>query len=493
MAFFEPRQIIRQLPVRFIFLLSLAGYGLIRLWLPLSPRYNQSPMADIRTFLPSLGDALAYAVLLLGLFVLYLLAFRRVRTMVKPPSLALIGGAAVLFGLPLLQTYPFNANDIYLYIFLGRITSVYHQNPFTEPLGSFDTSFLPLSGEWGDVTTPYGPVWELFAAFVTRLSGDNLYLVLVLFKGLALLAHLGITFFIWLLLSQAKTAARAAYTLLWAWNPALLLIFVADGHNDSLMLFWLVFGWWVVQRGRPAAGFILMVLAPLSKPIGLLALPFFFLGIWRQLPDNAARWRFLLFSASGSLLLTVAAFWPFGSPLPLVQRLIAEAGFGGYSPTALIILLMQSMGLPLSAGLVTGTATILFLLALLWFLWQTWLGRSPLRGTADSFILYVLQAFSFRIWYAAWAFPFLLLDNANRPDNGRLVYRRQVGLWFLLTTQLSVLIYGHLRVALLGGSHLWAHLIGVPFTFGLPFLLGRWHCEPGVEWHGVEVGRRMVE
>jgi hypothetical protein len=34
-----------------------------------------------------------------------------------------------------------------------------------------------------------------------------------------------------------------------------------------------------------------------------------------------------------------------------------------------------------------------------------------------------------------------------------------------------VVIYGHIRVSLLGGDHAIAHLIGVPFTFLLPFLL----------------------
>jgi hypothetical protein len=45
------------------------------------------------------------------------------------------------------------------------------------------------------------------------------------------------------------------------------------------------------------------------------------------------------------------------------------------------------------------------------------------------------------------------------------------GFWFLFTAQLSVLIYGKLRTSLLAGEHVYAHLIGVPFTFLLPLLL----------------------
>jgi hypothetical protein len=110
-----------------------------------------------------------------------------------------------------------------------------------------------------------------------------------------------------------------------------------------------------------------------------------------------------------------------------------------------------------------------------WLLWRTWQGRSPLRSTADIFAVYILQALSFRIWYAAWPFPWLLLDDVEEEKgNGRFSYRLRVGLWFLLTSQLSVLIYGHLRLYAFGGSQMAAHLVGVPFTFGLPFLLAKW-------------------
>ncbi|MFO7540113.1 MAG: hypothetical protein R6X32_18895, partial [Chloroflexota bacterium] len=97
-------------------------------------------------------------------------------------------------------------------------------------------------------------------------------------------------------------------------------------------------------------------------------------------------------------------------------------------------------------------------------LWWGFADKRPsIRGSADIFTAYLWHAFSFRLWYAAWAFPWLLLDDRS--------YWRRVGFWFLLTTQLSVLIYGHLRFYALGGSLVWSHLIGVSFTFGLPLLL----------------------
>jgi hypothetical protein len=58
------------------------------------------------------------------------------------------------------------------------------------------------------------------------------------------------------------------------------------------------------------------------------------------------------------------------------------------------------------------------------------------------------------------------------------------GFWFLFTGQLSVLNYGQIRTSLLHGQHLYAHLIGVPFTFLLPLLL------VSISWRRIMNGAR---
>lgn len=460
-----------------LFLLSLAGYGLLALWMPLLPHFDRLPLADVRTFSPSLLAGLFYALWLIGMFWLVWLVARLVRAGKRPFPLRAILLTTALYTAVLLFTAPYNATDIYRYLIRGRVQTVYDESPFTTPPNQFpDDPFAAYAGEWADAASPYGPVWEVSAGLLTRLSGDNLLAGLLLFKGLGAGVFLLNTALIWLLLAGQKTAVRSAITLLWAWNPALLLIFTADGHNDGLMILWLLLGLLVNRRGWTTAGFLIMLLAPLTKPIGVLALPFFFLAAWKTLPDLSRRLRFALGTAVGGVALTALAFAPFGSPLALGQRLLQEiASVPGFSPAVFLLFLGKLAGLPATmqtlttiGAALTGTAVLLTL----WLLWQTWHGRSPLRGAADIFAAYMLQALSFRLWYAAWPFPWLLLDDGLNGD-GRFPYRLRVGFWFLLTSQLSVLIYGHLRVYALGGSQTAAHLIGVPFTFALPFLLAK--------------------
>ncbi len=466
------RSKIESSPLWFIAALSLTGYILFQIWFPLSRFFNRAPPADIRTFTPTLLGGLGYVLWFCLAFALFGFAYRKVRQTKRPPSLLSILATAFIFGLPLLQAFPVNANDIYRYIIRGRVSSHYGKNPFDSPPADFpDDPFLPLAGEWADATSPYGPIWELTASALTRVSRENLYGGLLLFKSFGLLAHIVISAAIWHLLAELKPADRIARTLLWAWNPALLLTFVVDAHNDGLMLLWLLLGLWVARRGRPAAGFLLMTLAPLTKPIGLLPLPAVFLALMSQQTDWKARTRFLLSIVIGGLAIASLAFLPFGSPLDLAQRLLSEASSGGgFSIQVLVLLVARNLSLPISVNVITNVSLILFGVAALWLLWKAWRGRSLVRGAADFFLAYVWQALNFRIWYTVWPFPWFLLDTQEgKPAS----YRLRVGLWMLFTAQLSVIIYGHLRVHLLNRDQFAAHLIGVPFTFVLPWILAK--------------------
>jgi hypothetical protein len=284
---------------------------------------------------------------------------------------------------------------------------------------------------------------------------------------------------IWLLLARSAPNRRAAHTLLWAWNPALLLIFIMNGHNDGLMIFWLLLGLWLVQRQQRVLGFAVMMLAPLTKLSGLLAIPFFFLAALRALPTWQAKIKLTLATAAASLVVIAAAFLAYGSPLALLGRLARTASGVGYSPLAVPILIAQQLGFAPDRDMLAAAGMLALALVALWLAWRTWRGRSPLRAAADINVAYPLLSLGFRIWYAAWPFPWLALDTpeaqgdqaADARSHWMAAFRLRAGIWYLLTTQLSVLIYGPIRIALLGQSVYLAHLVGVAFAFGLPLLL----------------------
>ena len=455
--------------------LSLAGYIILRLWFPLGPYVDRYPSPDVRALAPTLNDALVYAGLICALFFIYLLAYRLVQRLASGPAILVILTSAVLFCLPLLSAFPINATDVYRYFIRGRISTVHSENPFLVAVADLDEEpFALLAGEWATETSPYGPLWELTAATVTSATPDDLTAGLLSFKALSSLAFLAGGVLIWLALADAGPAKRSALTLLWLWNPALLLTFAMDGHNDSLMLALLLLGWLLIARGRFQLGMLVALLAPLTKPIALLALPYFFIACWQSLPDRRAGLRLLLLTGGAGLLLAWLTFLPFGSPLDLAQRLLGEASSGGgFTPLAWFILETREAGFDMPARPVIRILSGLFVILGLWLAWLTWRGRSAIRAAADIFAGYILQAFRFRIWYAAWPFPWLVLDRGRADDTDVVSQRRlAAGLAFLLTSQLSVLVYGQIRTELLGNSHLRAHRAGIAFTFLLPLLVG---------------------
>ncbi|WP_420641732.1 polyprenol phosphomannose-dependent alpha 1,6 mannosyltransferase MptB [Candidatus Leptofilum sp.] len=456
-------------------LASLLGYWLIWSWFPLRPYFNTVPLQDVNSLAPSLLAGLGYGLLLLALFGLYWLAFRAVQDGLAKPSFLFLLGTAALFAIPLLQTYPINANDLYRYVIRGRVSSVYGQSPYAMPPDAFpDDPFLPLAGEWADATSPYGPLWELLAAGTTAVTQNNLWAGLLAFKLVGLLAHLACGWLIWRLLARAAAATQRSFTLLWLWNPALLLMFVVDGHNDVLMMVWqLVAIWWWRQK-RPLLTLLFLLLGALTKPIGLLPLPFFAVAIWRELENGTARLRVFGLGMMLGGTVVFLSFLPFGSPLDLLARLVRESsGAPGFSPSTLLLLILGELGQPLTPEFIASVASwarLPYVLLGLWLLWLGWrYGRSPLKAAADFLAAYTVQALSFRLWYSTWPFLWLLLEDEQA--HAHVPFRLQAGLWFLLNVQLSVLIYGHLRVYLLGGSQLAAHLIGIPFVFLLPLLI----------------------
>ena len=477
----------RKIPPRYLLILSFLGYVILAFAFPLLPNYDMQPVGDIRTFAPAPVQGLLYGLLILLLFALYWLLIKQI---LDSPTASLIQVLTIggLLALPLLFMYPINANDVYRYVIRGLISSRYGLSPFEYAPADFGGVLYPLLvGEWYDATSPYGPLWESLSFIVTSIGRENFLANIILFKIIGLGALLAAGVVIWKVLSLVPRAGiesdsrRLAFTALWVLNPALLLTFVGNAHNDALMILFLLLGWFIIERGYQGPGLLLMLAAALVKPIALLALPIAFLYSWKACADGRKQLICVLWLFVSGAVLVFLAFLPFGSPATLIVRLLREASAGAsFSPVTLLILAAREVGINISFSQLARLAAGVFTIFFLWELWRTWRGQTAEQGIALVFWGYVLQALNFRIWYAVWPFPWLLLEGFS--GNWRATRRLTAGLWFLVTSQLSVVLYGHLRIALLGGSQFAAHLVGVPFVFLLPILLA-W-----ISTHGLKPG-----
>lgn len=160
---------------------------------------------------------------------------------------AVVAVHAILFLAP-----PLALTDVFNYVNYGRMEVVHHLNPYTtipilEPHN--DPSYL-LSN-WHQLLSPYGPLFTLMTFALVPLGVVASFWTIKVVLGLASLASI---FLVWKcarLLGRDPVAAIVLVGL----NPIVLVWGLGGGHNDFLMVFCIVLGFYLLLRARaPVAG-----------------------------------------------------------------------------------------------------------------------------------------------------------------------------------------------------------------------------------------------
>jgi hypothetical protein len=219
----------------------------------------------------------AWALTWVVVFVAYYLAYRRAPRQASGVYFAVLVLFALLFNATLLFMHPVGAADLFDQIFRGRILGHYGANPFTTPPASFpDDPLRAWVGGWAGTGSPYGPTWEYLAGATSWLAGNDLWANVILFKTLVIGAY-GITAgLLWATLRRVRPEWAARGLLLFAWNPLVVFETAGNGHNDMVMIAWLVAALYLLARGGRWAVFApaAMMAAALVKFVpGLLILP----------------------------------------------------------------------------------------------------------------------------------------------------------------------------------------------------------------------------
>jgi hypothetical protein len=128
------------------------------------------------------------------------------------------------------------SDDVFSYIFSGRILAVYGADPLnTAPIQFPFDPYLRwvLSGR----ASPniFGPLWLCIATLLAAISSKPV-ITLLLFKGLAILSHLLNSLLIWGILSRIAPRRRLLGTLLYSWNPLAVIELAGSSHNEGVLL-----------------------------------------------------------------------------------------------------------------------------------------------------------------------------------------------------------------------------------------------------------------
>ena len=136
------------------------------------------------------------------------------------------------------------SHDILVYASYSRLMATYHANPYFVSLATFPQDPFNALNYWANSTAAYGPAWLGICALPGLVLGPQPLGYVLAFRLFALAAHLLNT---WLVTSILRTSGRSPRivtlgTLLYAWNPLVLLESSLGGHNDVFMVTFLLAG-----------------------------------------------------------------------------------------------------------------------------------------------------------------------------------------------------------------------------------------------------------
>ncbi len=402
-------------PVRVPLLLAALGVGTAAVWGLAYTRpwwlWHHYPTPDLRPVLATAGEIALYGATIALLFALYgaaaWLAGRGAGRWADAVALAM----PVAFLALLLPTLPATSSDIHHYVMEGRTFWLHGGNPLVQPPSAYpDDPYLHYVPPWHqDAPSPYGPLWVLLTGLPTFLPADSPATVLLGYKALPGAFFLATVALLWLAMAPAGPGERRRAVVLYAWNPLLLLMTAVDGHNDAVMVFFLVGAVVAACRARWALSLPLLALGALSKYVGAVPGPLLLVQGWR---DREGR-RGLLAGLVLGAALAVGIMAPFWEGLDTFRALQVDprSWFANSLPEVALLGLAKLMPLDPAMALARVLGAVAFLVPYALLAWRLRCdGAVTVWGAYQSMFIYLTAGSTvFYPWYVAWVVPLAAL------------------------------------------------------------------------------------
>ena len=352
---------------------------------------------------------------------------------------------------------PLALTDIFNYVNYGRMEIVHGLNPYTtipilEPHNdpSYDLS------NWHQLLSPYGPLFTIITfAFVPLGVAASFWVI----KMLLAAASLGTILLIWKcarLLGRDPVKAIVLVGL----NPIVLVWGLGGDHNDFLMVFLVVLGFYLLLRarrrdhdslGEDGTGGAFAPAPPPALPASLAAVRAAVAEVplrqrlrewllplsWPEIGAGAALVAAVAVKASGAVLIPVVLAGLLRMPRRLTQVVLGMTlscatvaaasliAFGLHVPDlSTQSRLVTSVSVPNLIGLALGqggetdwlhtllSATLIVAVALCCA--QAWRRRSPITAAGWSSVALLVTLSWVLPWYVLWVLPMAALSSSRR-------------------------------------------------------------------------------
>ena len=335
--------------------------------------------------------------------------------------LAIIIGFAALFRLTLVPHSPVASDDVYRYVWDGKVAAS-GINPFVfapnDPrLSHLHTTDLPAKINFPDMRTIYPPLAQVFFFVSHQLFGDSISGL----KALLVLADLLSVLLLVLLLHRLDMLREAV--ILYAWSPLPILYFALDGHIDALGIPFLILCLLLAHKHRYVAAAVSLGVGALVKLYPLIVAPFLLKG-------RDGRWK--PWAPLIPVLMLALGCWFYLEPTGGLYESLAMFAhrweFNG-SMFELLYFIARSNDV---AHLVSG---ILFLC---WLGWVFVVKRSLVEKVFLAFLGFVIFGPVVHPWYLCWlaailvvrwSLPVFVLLGFSSVSNIVVYVHRASGTW----------------------------------------------------------------
>ena len=261
------------------------------------------------------------------------------------PALGPILATAILLRVGALAAPVYLSDDIYRYIWDGRVQAAginpYRYIPDEADLAPLrDEAIFPHINRREYAPTIYPPVAQMLFFAATRIGETvpTMKLVLVAVEAVGIGA---------LLFILRKTGAPRENILLYAWHPLPVWEIAGSGHVDAAVVTFVALALSAAVNGRSAWSGAALAAATLVKFFPLVLAP----ALWRPTKSNWGDWRWL--SAFAAVI--VAAYLPYlgvgSGVVGFLPGYVAEEGFASGSGFWLVDIARRAVPVPVEAYL----------------------------------------------------------------------------------------------------------------------------------------------
>jgi uncharacterized membrane protein (DUF485 family) len=330
---------------------------------------------------------------------------------------AVVGVHAIFFLAP-----PMALTDVFNYINYGRMEVVHHLNPYTtypilEPHG--DPSYA-LSN-WHQLLSPYGPLFTLLTFALVPLGVAASFWAI---KTVLVAASLGTILLVWRCARLLELDPVRAIVLV-GLNPVVLVWGLGGDHNDFLMVFAIVLGFYLLLRSREherlderaavteiGAGVAFVAAAALKASAGVL-IPIVLVSLLHA-PRRLG--RVIAGMALAGLIVGAASLIAFGLHIPDLST---------QSRVVTSISLPNLLGLALGAGGETETLhsllSVVLALSIVACCAMAWRRRESIAPSGWATVALLVTLGWVLPWYILWLLPLAALAGSRRLRNTALV------------------------------------------------------------------------